>query len=181
MLKKSILKILAIACLINPLLAGLPVVMLPGFGSNQNIQERRNFHMLDVLRSKELNKHQNKFYWVDYAPLFRNLFGKFENQVASACNILDKHAELWKLKENGFIILGLSQGGLVSRGIIETCEIGAYVKRLITLGTPHQGIMKLPVYNLTSGIGFLVSRFIEKNLNSINRIGPSAYFKSLSK
>ena len=35
-------------------------------------------------------------------------------------------------------------GGLVGRGIIQKCHIGRYVKKLITLGTPHMGVSKLP-------------------------------------
>lgn len=67
--------------------------------------------------------------------------GSFEAEINAACDKLN--AEIPKLKD-GFTLVGISQGGLVARGVLQRCEVGKYVKRLITIGGPHMGVAVIP-------------------------------------
>lgn len=95
-------------------------------------------------------------------------------QSKEACqNILND-----KNLQNDFSIVGLSQGGLIGRYIIEKCPIKGKVRRLVTIGTPHMGVSKLPhcfsgiiCYVLKKFVSLMVySPFIQDN------IGPAGYF-----
>ena len=44
----------------------------------------------------------------------------------------------------GFTLFGMSQGALIGRIIIETCPIGKYVRRFLSMGGPHQGVALIP-------------------------------------
>ena len=43
------------------------------------------------------------------------------------------------------MLVGLSQGGLYARYLLERCEVGKHVTRLMTIGTPNEGIKKIPL------------------------------------
>ena len=62
----------------------------------------------------------------------------FQTQVSTACIALRKVPEF----ANGVNIIGLSQGGLIARAMTEQCDVTVY--NLITLGTPHMGVMSIP-------------------------------------
>nr|GLL34480.1 palmitoyl-protein thioesterase 1-like [Ipomoea trifida] len=46
---------------------------------------------------------------------------------------------------DGYNIIGLSQGNMVARGLIEFCDGGPPVKNLISLAGPHAGIASVPL------------------------------------
>ncbi|KAL9228827.1 hypothetical protein vseg_004365 [Gypsophila vaccaria] len=62
------------------------------------------------------------------------------DQVTKACQ---KVKELDELK-NGYNLIGLSQGGLVSRGMVEFCDDAPPVKNFISIGSPQAGIGGAP-------------------------------------
>ncbi|GFZ01974.1 alpha/beta-Hydrolases superfamily protein [Actinidia rufa] len=45
---------------------------------------------------------------------------------------------------NGYNVVGLSQGNLIGRGVVEYCEGGPPVKNFISLGGPHAGTASMP-------------------------------------
>ena len=47
--------------------------------------------------------------------------------------------------QNGFDLVGLGQGGLVARYVLQECDIGQFVQKLLLFGTPNSGIEKTPV------------------------------------
>ena len=79
-------------------------------------------------------------------------------------------------------MIGASQGGLVGRYLVEECELGVYIKKLITLGTPHMGISRVPSTFIDS-LEFFYYYFVQGSIyNSYIQgyIGPAGYIKDLT-
>jgi palmitoyl-protein thioesterase len=69
----------------------------------------------------------------------RSLLDNMNRQIKEVCNQLAGIPEL----AEGFNAIGLSQGGQFLRAYVERCN-KPRVKKLITLGSQHQGVMTLP-------------------------------------
>ena len=69
----------------------------------------------------------------------RSLLDNMNRQISEVCDQLAGIPEL----ADGFNAIGLSQGGQFLRAYVERCN-QPRVKKLITLGSQHQGVMSLP-------------------------------------
>ncbi len=69
-----------------------------------------------------------------------SIFENFEKQAEEACQkvLADKNFQ------GEFNVLGLSQGGLIARHIVERCPTQGKVRNLATLGGPNMGVAKVP-------------------------------------
>ncbi|KAL9178062.1 hypothetical protein ABFS82_01G100300 [Erythranthe guttata] len=102
-------------------------------------------------------------------------FIPLDKQVEEACNKVKGMKEL----ANGYNIVGISQGNLVGRGIVEFCEGSPPVNNLISIGAPQAGIASVPraggvpVITLANNIlkAGIYSDYAQK------RFAPSGYTK----
>lgn len=102
------------------------------------------------------------------------IFTPFESQIKIACDQLNAETDLLK---DGFTLIGISQGGLIARAVLQRCEIGKFVKRLITIGGTHKGVAVIPRTNPTGVFGFVVQACYYKHFMGF--IGPCGYVHSL--
>ena len=82
------------------------------------------------------------------------------DQVNYACNIIANNPNL----SDGYNALGISQGGLMLRGVAQRCPKPP-MKNLITFGSPHQGIFGIP--KCQSYLGYSVCQMLTTILSSV--------------
>ncbi|XP_078433625.1 alpha/beta-Hydrolases superfamily protein isoform X2 [Wolffia australiana] len=79
----------------------------------------------------------------------------------------------------GYHIVGLSQGNLIGRAVVEFCDGSPPVKNFISLGGPHAGIASIPLCGL-SIICIIVDNLIKSEVYSDyvqSHLAPSGYIK----
>ncbi|ODV91875.1 hypothetical protein CANCADRAFT_19081, partial [Tortispora caseinolytica NRRL Y-17796] len=69
-----------------------------------------------------------------------SLVGDMNQQVQKACDLIANISDM----TDTYYAIGMSQGGLFLRGVLERCNTGPQMKRLLTFGSPHMGISDLP-------------------------------------
>lgn len=107
-----------------------------------------NYNSLGMLHVKEIIHQLMPLTYVhnvalDLDPSIderRSLMGDANVEVDAVCEELSSVPEL----QNGFAAIGFSQGGLFLRALIERCP-GISVLTLVTFGSPHMGVLELPL------------------------------------
>jgi len=79
---------------------------------------------------------------IDHA---NSILMKCNDQIDRVCQMIQEDP----LMADGFNSVGISQGGLLARGLAERCPVPT--KTLITFGAPHQGVFGVPDCESTTG------------------------------
>merc|ERR1712086_411212 len=91
------------------------------------------------------------------SPAHTSIFMEMKKQAEAYCTLVQNHPVF---NSTDFNIIGLSQGNLVARYIIEHCDLGKYkVHNYLSLGGPHQGVQKQP--KCFSGIWCNILNYVE--------------------
>lgn len=117
-----------------------PVVIWHGLGDNYNASGIHNTK--ELLNSMYPGIFVHPIY-LDLDPgrdQQRLMFGDANDELDTACEQLLEIPEL-KL---GFDAIGFSQGGLFLRALVERCTL-VKIHKLITFGSPHMGVLELPL------------------------------------
>ena len=120
----------------------LPVVLLVGFLNSCEKEMKGGVFYNSIVKANQKNGFpQNKIYCLNYLT---SPFGYINSILETLCTDIKAKEEKWGLRD-GFMLVGLSQGGLFARHILQACSTGQFAKRLMTVGTPNSGMSKVPV------------------------------------
>lgn len=103
----------------------------------------------------------------------------FMDQAEKACNKLLADDNFANAEE--FNVMGLSQGALLARYIVESCPIKGKVRNWASIGGPNMGVAAIPhcfegfICNIVNSIAkdFVYTSLIQ------NLIGPAGYFRDI--
>lgn len=158
---------------------GLPIIMFHGLGSS--CERESEAVLLKTLKNPEKNPKKNEIHCINYAPGVQSVLTPMKKQSEKACKMVTENIKNWNLESTGFILLGRSQGGLIARSVLMQCEIGKYAKKLITMGTPNNGVSRIP-YTTYNNIPYYLNLLIENTVYNKfvqGYLGPAGYFRTL--
>nr|GME03694.1 palmitoyl-protein thioesterase 1-like [Ipomoea batatas] len=96
-----------------------------------------------------------------------------EQQVHIACEKLRSMPEL----QQGYNLVGLSQGNVIARGVIELCDNAPPVRNFISIGGPNAGVSSVPdciTGPWCAAVGFYDGMGVYSDYVQA-RLGPSGY------
>jgi palmitoyl-protein thioesterase len=104
-----------------------------------------------------------------------SIFENFESQAEQACASVLANENF----QGEFNVIGLSQGGLIARHIVERCATKVPVRNLVTIGGPNMGVSASP--NCASGfycdiINWVIDHAVYFSYIQ-DFIGPAGYFR----
>ena len=163
-------KILISLLIITTTYCTYPIAIFHGIGDNCECRNKTNF--IPLLK-KDINTHiecieVGNGFWT-------SIIENFETQAKLGCENIKKNPHF----QNKFNLIGISQGVLLARYIIEKCDIKGEIVNYLSFDGPQQGIGQLPKLYCGKFCEFL--NHITKNLVYsdfiIKNLGPSSYYK----
>ncbi|GMQ04770.1 hypothetical protein CsSME_00050090 [Camellia sinensis var. sinensis] len=128
--------IVATAFALLPISSSVPFILIHGIGdqcSNRGVKQ---------LTQQLSNWSNSEGYCIEIGNgSWDSWFMALEEQVEIVCDKVKKMKEL----KQGFNVVGLSQGNLIGRGLLEFCEGAPPVKNFISLAGPHAGTASVPL------------------------------------
>jgi palmitoyl-protein thioesterase len=124
--------------------------------------------------SKELNNTYTKC--IETGGSFLDWFTSFESQAKKGCEEIKSDPNF----AGDFSVVGISQGALLARFIIEKCDMPGKVKRYVSIGGPQMGVAKFPHCDsgmICDTVNSLVSKGVYLSLVQ-SHVGPAGYFKT---
>jgi hypothetical protein len=118
---------------------GLPIIFFHGLGSSCHIDEKGAAYKA----MRDGSPYKNPIYCVEYGALVNSVLQSINFHCKKACRELERLSGKYNL-ENGYILFGSSQGGMISRYILQECSMGKYVKGFISSGGPQMGVIRWP-------------------------------------
>ena len=122
----------------------LPVLILHGIGDQCETQK---IWML-TQSIQALAQYQNKVLYaecLEIGSIFAfevSIFANMQTQSKMYCELVQNHPVFGK---SDFNIIGLSQGALIARSIIQDCDLGSFkVHNYLSVGGPQLGYHQLP-------------------------------------
>ena len=101
------------------------------------------------------------------------IFDPFLKQCELACNSIKSNPNF----QDKFDIVGLSQGTLIARYIIEKCDMNGKVEKFLSLNGPHMGWGTIPKLTCGKFCDWLITVAAPVFYKMSDIIGPAAYFR----
>lgn len=110
-------------------------------------------------------------------PSLGEVFNNFEHVAEESCKKVAANPDF----AGEFNVVGLSQGGLLARYIVEECEMPGKVRNMLTAGGPHMGVAAIPGCfegTLCSILNFFASKIVYFSWAQ-NIFAPAGYFRDV--
>jgi palmitoyl-protein thioesterase len=168
--RKSCIFFITIFSLFSSLNSTLPVAVFHGNGDACDFPGTTDF--VDYLKEK-LNTTVVCFEQGN--GFLTSWFTKFQRQAEMACESVKNHPAF----QGDFSVLGISQGTLLARYVIQKCDIKGKVKNFVSINGPHMGIAGIP--HLTCGwlcdeINNLAGKVVYTS-SFQDHLAPAGYYK----
>lgn len=167
------LLIVSIYCLIILVSCSYPVAIFHGIG---DFCLRPGMSSIEKYFSSQLNYTYTRCIETGGSAL--DWFTSFESQAIKGCEQIKQDPNF----SGDFSVVGISQGALLARYIIEKCDMSGRVKKYVSIGGPQMGVGKFPHCGsgfICKAVNGIVSRGIYLSFVQ-SHVGPAGYFKTHS-